>query len=123
MSYANDWRIKQEFARNGVQLVSDKHGKIAKRRRFLGAEGENNAPNKTKKATKPHISNGICQKCGLKAQWLQSGGRWVISNMDGSEHYDACSEKRSDGKRRKPLLIGITGQDNKIIPFDGLPWD
>jgi hypothetical protein len=75
------------------------------------------------KNSKPKlISNGICTKCGLKAKWLSVNGKWQLKNPDGTDHYDLCRETQGIGRVYVPKLIGVTGNDNKIADFEGLPW-
>ena len=52
----------------------------------------------------------VCkQGCGLPVKWEKSAGRWKCLNMDGTDHWDRCSEART----KKVMAQGTPFKDSK----------
>ena len=73
----------------------------------------------------------ICKRCNLPAAWKREKGRWIITNPNGSAHWDTCKQAIRAGKPFDPASDmksygWITGARYNPQPIPDpyyLPWE
>ena len=84
---------------------------------------------KLKKPAKKFLDGKrICEKCGFPIKFKKlENGKWCPTNIDGSDHWDACKEQQSKtftGNRVMVMSSGErTGRDYVPTKSDKLPWE